>query len=210
MDADQRTRANPFGMDEACRNCEGLCDVRDRVVHGYGDVGADFLLVGEAPTAASERTGVPFTGDDRGERVQSILGTLGLNHSLPDSESPELDNVYLTHLARCRHPDRDPTDAEVGTCEPFLNAEIRMINPEILIPVGQRALTELGAEYTTTPVADLDVASLHATSVRGRGFELVPMLDPAEQTDAQREVFVEHVLGLMSGDYRQTKGRRSR
>ena len=54
MDAEQDTRRNPYGMDEDCRNCPGLCDVRERVVHGYGDVGADFVFVGESPSAASE------------------------------------------------------------------------------------------------------------------------------------------------------------
>jgi uracil-DNA glycosylase family 4 len=210
MDANQRTLANPYGMDEDCRNCAGLCDVRERVVHGYGDVDADFVLVGEAPNAAVERTGVPFTGDEAGERVQDVLGNLGLNNSLPTCEEPELDNVFLTYLARCRHPDRTPTDAEVATCEPFLNADIRVINPEILVPVGERALHELGREYTTTPVAELDIEAHHAEPIRGRGFELVPMIDPTVMTDEQQETFIVNVLDLMAGDYRQTKGRRSR
>lgn len=55
-------------MDTDCTNCSGLCETREQVVHGYGDVGAEFLFVGEAPTAAAERTGVPFTGDEAGRR----------------------------------------------------------------------------------------------------------------------------------------------
>ncbi|WP_327052717.1 uracil-DNA glycosylase [Halomicrococcus gelatinilyticus] len=210
MDANQETRENPFGMDAECRNCPDLCASRERVVHGYGDVGADFLFVGEMPGADADRTGVPFTGDAAGERFQDVLGHLGLNNSLPDSERPELENAFVTYLTRCRDPERAPTDEEVETCEPYLNAEIRMINPEILVPVGQRALTELGREYTTTPADELDVVADHATTIRGRGFELVPMVHPAELTDEQKETFVEHFLSLMSGDYRQTKGRQER
>jgi len=210
MDANQHTRYNPYGMDEDCRNCPGLCDVRDRVVHGYGDVGADFVFVGDAPSEAAERTGVPFTGDAAGERFQDILGNLGLNNSLPTSEEPELENAFLTYLARCRHPDRTPTDQEVETCEPYLNADIRMINPEIIVPVGARALAELGREYTTTPADELDIDAHHADSIRGRGFELVPMIDPAVMTDAEQETFIVEFLDLMQTDYRQTKGRRSR
>jgi uracil-DNA glycosylase family 4 len=209
MDADQRTRKNPFNMDEECQNC-ALCERRERVVHGYGDVGADFLFVGEAPSAGAEATGVPFTGDERGERLQSVLGRLGLSNSLPASGRPELDNAYLTYLTRCRHPDRSPTDEEVVTCEPYLNAEIRTINPEILVPVGERALAEVAAEYTTTPAAELDPREHHAESVRGRGFELFPMLDPADLTDAEADAFVDAFESLMDRDYRQTKGRRSR
>ncbi|MFC3476688.1 uracil-DNA glycosylase [Halobacterium litoreum] len=210
MDAEQDAQQNPYGMDEDCRNCPGLCDERERVVHGYGDVGADFVFVGEAPSAGAERTGVPFTGGDADERFQHVLGSVGLNYSLPDSEEPELENAFLTYLTRCRHPDREPTDDEVVTCEPYLNADVRMINPEILVPVGQRALTELGKEYTTTPAGDLNVAERHATAIRGRGFELVPMVAPENLTDERADEWVEFFLDLQDTDYRQTKGRRKR
>jgi uracil-DNA glycosylase family 4 len=209
MDAEQQSRRNPFGMDETCRNCD-LCEPRERVVHGYGDVGGDFLFVGEMPDAGAEANGVPFTGSERGEALQEILGYLGLNNSLPSSAEPEIENAYLTYLTRCRHPERGPTRREVDVCEPFLNAEIRMINPEVLVPVGERALAEIAAEYTTTPAEDLSVAEHHATSVRGRGFLIVPMMDPAEQTEAEREAFLDHFGGLLESDYRQTKGRRKR
>ena len=210
MDANQQTRSNPFGMDADCRNCPALCDAREQVVHGYGDVGADFLFVGEAPGEGADRTGVPFTGDERGEALQHVLGQLGLNNSLPSAADPELENAFVTYLARCRHPERSPTDEEVRTCEPYLNAEIRMINPEILVPVGQRALTELAAEYTTAPAEVFDATDYHATTIRGRGFEIVPMADPLDATDDEREAFVDHFLDLMDRDYRQTKGRRGR
>jgi uracil-DNA glycosylase family 4 len=209
MDANQQTRANPFGMDAECENCPELCETRQQVVHGYGDVGADFLFVGETPDEGADRTGVPFTGE-RGETLQNILGYLGLNNSLPSDDDPELENAFLTYLTRCRSPERPPTDEEIRTCEPYLNAEIRMINPEILVPVGQRALTEIATEYTTTPAEEFDANADHATTIRGRGFEIVPMRDPEVQSEAEREAFVDHFQSLMAGDYRQTKGRRSR
>ncbi|WP_132059919.1 uracil-DNA glycosylase [Halorussus amylolyticus] len=210
MDANQQTRSNPFGMDADCENCPALCTTRERVVHGYGDVGADFLFVGETPGEGADRTGVPFTGDERGERLQDILGRLGLNDSLPSADDPELKNAFVTYLARCRHPERPPTDEEVGTCEPYLNAEIRMINPEILVPVGERALAEIATEYTTTPADEFELPDAHATTIRGRGFEIVPMADPKTLTDDQKAAFLDHFEGLMGRDYRQTKGRRGR
>jgi uracil-DNA glycosylase len=82
-----------------------------------------------------------------------------------------------------------------------------MINPEIIVPVGQRAIEALAFQYTTKSEDDLDVDELHATTLRGRGFELVPMLDPADQTPEQTEAFVEHFADLLGTDYRQTKGR---
>jgi uracil-DNA glycosylase family 4 len=209
VDANQETRSNPFGMDEDCRNCPALCETRERVLHGYGAVDADFLFVGEAPSADAEAAGVPFAGDAGGGRVRAILEDLGL-WAGEDEEGPVLVNAFLTHLTRCRDPDRAPTDEEVRNCEPFLNAEVRMINPEILVPVGERAMTEIATEYTTTPAEQFDLREAHATRVRGRGFELMPMLGPAAMDDDDAREYVEAFTDLMATDYRQTKGRRSR
>ncbi len=200
-------------MDEECPNCPALCETRTQVVHGYGDVGADFLFVGERPTARADETGVPFAGaggSDGDGGLRRMLERLGLCAVDSPADRPELENVYLTNLTRCRDPERRPTDEEIGNCEPYLNAEIRMINPEILVPVGERALAELGTEYTTTPAADLALPDDHATRIRGRGFELVPMIDPREQTDDQTQAWLEAFVELMASDYRQTKGRRER
>ncbi|WP_414652074.1 uracil-DNA glycosylase [Haloplanus sp.] len=208
MDPAQDHPDNPFGMDPDCRNCPDLCDERTNVVHGYGDVGADFLFVGGRPGPGADRTGVPFTGDPAGERLQRILGELGFAASPPDADRPELDDAYLTYLTRCRHPDRGPTDEEVSTCDPYLTADLRMINPEIIVPIGTRALRGIAVEHTTRDAESLDAAESHATTIRGRGFELVPMRTLDDQTDAETEAFIEHVgESVLSRDYRQTKGR---
>ena len=210
MDANQTEFENPFGMDEQCTNCE-LCEARTTLVHGYGDVGAEFLFLAERPHEGADRTGIPFTGDDHGRRLQSILGELGFVRSEPDAAEPDIQNAYCTYLTRCRHPDREPTDREVDTCEPYLNAEIRMINPQIIVPIGQRVLESLAMEYTTRKPDSFDIEAEHATTIRGRGFELVPMLELDRQTDADSEAFVDHVKEtVFSRDYRQTKGRQSR
>jgi uracil-DNA glycosylase family 4 len=207
MDARQDELANPFGMDEDCRNCSALCETRSRVVHGYGDVAADFLFVGEAPDEGSDRVGIPLADAERD--VLWTLERLGLCED-PEAEEPAVDNAFLTNLTRCRHPDRAPTDEEVANCEPFLSAEIRMINPEILVPVGQRALVEIATEYTTRPAQEFDVAEDNGREIRGRGFELIPMVDPREAGGEAIETFVEAFAETMGRDYRQTKGRRGR
>jgi uracil-DNA glycosylase family 4 len=207
MDATQDSLWNPLGLDETCPNCSALAERRERVVHGYGDVGADVLVVGESPTAGAEATGVPFSGDEPGHGVGALLADLGLSHSPPTADHPDIENAYLTYLTRCRHPDRPPTDGEIATCDPFLNAEVRMINPEVLVPVGERALGVLVAEHTTLrEPPDMDDA--HATEIRGRGFLLVPMCDPADQTDADTRAVRDTLRTLLAGDYRQPKGRR--
>jgi len=208
MDADQESLSNPYGMDETCQNCPALCDTRTNVVHGYGDVGAEFLVLGEAPSAAADEAGLPFVGDEERELLD-ILKAVDLVDD-PDADEPQFDNVYLTYVTRCHHPDRDATDEEVRNCEPYLNSEVRMINPELLLPVGQAALDALAFEYTTLSEDELDIEDRHATTIRGRGFELLPMIEPWEQTDEQRDAFLEHFSETMGRDYRQTKGRRSR
>lgn len=200
-------------MDEECRNCPALCETRTQVVHGYGDVDADFLFVGERPTARADETGVPFAGEggsDGDGGLRRILERLGLCAVDSPADRPELENVYLTTLTRCRDPDRRPSDEEIATCEPYLNAEIRMINPEILVPVGERPLAELGTEYTTTPAEDLSLPEDHATRIRGRGFELVPMIHPREASAEETQTWLESFASLMASDYRQTKGRQER
>jgi uracil-DNA glycosylase len=99
----------------------------------------------------------------------------------------------------------------VTNCDPFLTAEIRMINPHIIVPVGERALRALAVEYTTRAPESFDIETAHATTIRGRGFELVPMRSLGAQTDADTDAFVDHVReNVLGRDYRQTKGRRSR
>lgn len=206
----QQTRSNPFAMDDSCRNCPALCERRSTVVHGYGDVAADFLVVGERPSARADETGIPFAGDDDFSPLQRALGRLGLCDLTDDSARPQLVNVYLTSLTRCRHPDREPTAEEIENCDSYLDAEVRMINPELLIPVGQRALSRLGAEYTTHSPDELRIEDRHAETIRGRGFELVPMRDPATASDAAIDEWVQSFASIMASDYRQTKGRRER
>lgn len=205
-------------MDETCRNCSALCETRTQVVHGYGDVGADFLFVGERPSSDADEVGVPFVapGVDEGGQgstsggLRRILERLGLCDATSPRSEPALVDVYLTNLTRCRDPDRRPTDEEVRNCEPYLEAEIRMINPEIIVPVGERALAEIATEYTRTPAEEIDLEESHGERIRGRGFELVPMIAPADQTDAQTQAWVEAFAELLATDYRQTKGRQGR
>ncbi|PSP93773.1 uracil-DNA glycosylase [Halobacteriales archaeon QS_4_62_28] len=208
MDANQESLSNPYGMDEECQNCPELCDTRTNVVHGYGDVGAEFLVLGDSPSVAADESGLPFVGEQERELLD-ILAAIDMVKD-PDAEEPQFDNVYLTYVARCYHPERAATEEEVGNCEPYLNSEVRMINPELLLPVGQDALEALAFEYTTLSEDELDIEERHATTIRGRGFELLPMIEPAAQTDEQREAFLEHISQTLGRDYRQTKGRRSR
>lgn len=195
-------------MDEACSNCPGLVDSRERVVHGYGDVGAELLFVGSWPGPAAERTGIPLLDAGDGQ-IRTLLVEFG--YLATDVDPPEPMAVYLTAITRCRHPDRPPSQEEIGNCEPFLNAEIRTINPEILLPVGELAFDEVIGEYTTRSIDDVgSLASVHGEAIRGRGFEIIPVMAPAAMDEAALSTLRETFEGLQERDYRQTKGRRRR
>lgn len=200
--------ANPFGMDETCTHCPELVETRSRVLHGYGDPSADFVIVGGAPDPDADHIGLPILGETHGDRLRAVLEAVGLCDPDSPADAPGLTETYLTYTARCHHPDRGPTDTEVANCDPFLNADLRMINPEVLIPVGELALSALDGPYAST--AGLDIDDVHAERVRGRGFELVPVYALDRLDTSARATTIETLEELMAGDYRQTKGRRSR
>jgi uracil-DNA glycosylase family 4 len=202
----EESRSNPYGMDADCQACPALVESRECIVHGYGDVAADLLVVGRAPAAGSQATGIPGTGE--GERVLlDILADVGRCPD-PEAGTPTLDRTFWTYLTRCHHPERGPTDAEVDNCEPFLSSEIRTLNPELIVGLGERVLDALAFEYTRRSAGEFDLPAEHATTIRGRGFEILPSVDPATMTADQREAFGEHLAAELGRDYRQTKGQR--
>ena len=203
--------ANPYGMDEACTRCPELSETRSTIVHGYGDVTADFLFVAAMPTAAADEQGHPVVGAEGAYSLTDLLDAIGFRTGDVDAAGqPVLDNAFVTHLTRCHHPDRSPTDREIEECEPFLNAELRTINPDILLPLSERVLHALAADYTTKSPTALAIDEVHATEVRGRGFELIPLRDPRSMNDTEFEAAVDVLTATIERDYRQTKGRRSR
>jgi uracil-DNA glycosylase family 4 len=187
--------SNPFGM-----------RVAGRAVYGYGDVNADFHVVGDNPLVhGGAETGVPFTGSTAGERIQSVLHAVGLAADAYADE-PDLRNTFLSY-AHPRVPDDPPTEADYDGQERFLDAELRAINAHILLPVGEPALRYTLREHTSHAHRLPDsAAALHARQVRGRGFLVVPVKEPAEWTDGDREALVATLDSILASDYRQTKG----
>lgn len=199
---------NPFGMDEGCTNCPALVPTRHDIVHGFGDVHAEFFFVFEAPSAESDAHGHPLATDGPFSDILTEVG-FQIDKTDPD-DAPVLNNAFISHLARCYHPERPPRDDEIAACDPFLTAEIRSINPELLVPIGERPLAVLAEEYTTHDVSELAIEAVHGEPIRGRGFELLPMVAPPRLTDERIATFIDAMETTMGRDYRQTKGRRSR
>ena len=188
--------SNPFGM-----------RVTGRAVYGYGDANADFQVVGDHPGRhGGTETGVPFTGSVAGVRLQRILHDVGFAAE-PYADHPELENCYLSYVHPGVPPGGEPTDASYADMERFLDAELRAINPHIILAVGDRALAYALREHTSLEnKLPRDAAALHAEEVRGRGFLVVAVKDPDRWTPDDERALRERLKALLASDYRQTKG----
>lgn len=111
-----------------CRRCR-LAETRRNLVFGVGNPDADMMFVGEAPGAEEDRRGEPFVGA-AGQRLDAWLHELGLQRS----------EVYIANVLKCRPPgNRDPHPVEIQRCSPFLHAQIRAIQPRVLVALGRFA-----------------------------------------------------------------------
>ena len=198
--------SNPFGLRPPFdRSAAG-----DRAaVFGYGDANADFHVVGDHPGVhGGKRTGVPFTETAAGREIQTVLRDAGFASGPTDE--PVLENCFLSYVHPCSLPDgHEPTAEDYETLERFFDAELRAINAHILLPVGEQATDHLLREYTTQRHrfdASLDMSSLHAEEIRGRGFLVVPIRDPSEWDAGDHERIVSRLESILGRDYRQTKG----
>jgi uracil-DNA glycosylase family 4 len=111
-----------------CQRCP-LARTRRNIVFGVGNPEADVMFVGEAPGADEDRLGEPFVGA-AGQRLDQWIERIGLRR--PD--------VYIANVLKCRPPgNRDPQPVEIERCSPFLHAQIRAIEPKVLIALGRFA-----------------------------------------------------------------------
>jgi DNA polymerase len=125
-----------------CTAC-GLCASRTQVVFGVGDRQAQWLIVGEAPGADEDRQGEPFVGR-AGKLLNPMLLAVGLKR----------EQVFIANILKCRPPEnRDPTPEEAAQCRPFLNRQIALIRPRLILAVGRIAAQNLLA--TDTPIGKL-------------------------------------------------------
>jgi uracil-DNA glycosylase len=110
----------------ACTRCS-LSATRTQTVFGVGSLEAEWLIVGEAPGAEEDRRGEPFVGR-AGQLLNSMLRAIGLAR----------EQVYIANILKCRPPgNRDPSPGEVAECLPYLERQIALLKPKILLAVGR-------------------------------------------------------------------------
>ncbi len=112
-----------------CRACS-LCETRTQTVFQDGEGASGVMFIGEAPGADEDRTGVPFVG--RAGQLLTDIITKGMG--LPRRD------VWIANVLKCRPPDnREPTPVEKATCTPWLDRQVQILAPKILIPLGRHA-----------------------------------------------------------------------
>lgn len=122
----------------ACTRCT-LSATRTQTVFGVGNTSAQWLIVGEAPGAEEDRQGEPFVGR-AGQLLNSMLRAIGLAR----------EQVFIANVLKCRPPgNRDPSANEAAECLPYLEQQIALIKPKIMLAVGRIAAQNLlGTEKT--------------------------------------------------------------
>jgi uracil-DNA glycosylase len=149
-----------------CVAC-GLCKGRTQTVFAAGNPLASLAIVGEAPGAEEDRTGQAFVGQ-AGKLLDGMLASLGLNRA---------QDAYICNVLKCRPPNnRDPSPDEVAKCEPFLQNQLNLVQPKMILVVGRFAAQSL--LRTESSIASLR-GKLHSYSVGGRDVPVVVTYHPA-------------------------------
>ena len=115
-----------------CQLCE-LHATRTQAVFGVGNQQADWLIIGEAPGADEDRQGEPFVGR-AGQLLNAMLKAIGLSR----------EQVYIANILKCRPPNnRDPRPEEAACCSPYLQRQIELIQPKLILALGRIAAQRL-------------------------------------------------------------------
>lgn len=145
-----------------CRRC-GLCEKRKQAVFGVGHESAPWLFVGEGPGADEDEQGEPFVGH-AGKLLDSMLAALGLQRGR---------EVYIANVVKCRPPgNRVPAPGEAAACAPFLDRQVELIQPKLIVALGRTAAIRLTG-------AETSLASLRSRVHAYRGIPLVITYHPA-------------------------------
>lgn len=151
-----------------CEKCPHLVRFRKQVVFGVGNLDAELMFVGEAPGAEEDQQGEPFVGR-AGQLLTKMIQAMGFSRS----------NVYIGNVLKCR-PDvdtpsgnRKPTPAEMATCIPYLQEQIYLIQPRVLVAVGDTAVKGL------LPHLKDGITRLRGKWLEFEGIPLMPTFHPS-------------------------------
>ncbi|HJW27208.1 MAG TPA: uracil-DNA glycosylase [Rhodocyclaceae bacterium] len=134
--ADAISRLDWDGLRQSTANCRAcaLCGQRQQAVLGVGDQAADWLFIGEGPGAEEDVQGEPFVGQ-AGKLLDNMLAAIDLRRG---------ERVYIANAVKCRPPgNRTPTAEEMATCRPYLERQIELIKPRLIVLLGRAAVSTM-------------------------------------------------------------------
>jgi DNA polymerase len=168
-----------------CTRCR-LHESRTQVVFGQGDPHADLMVVGEAPGFHEDRQGIPFVGPS-GQLLNRLLEGIGLRR----------EDVYICNVVMSRPPrNRDPQPDEIAACRPWLDAQIRLVDPKVVVTLGNFAARTL-LETST------GISRLRGRTHPFQGRVLLPTFHPAAALHAEGRRFTgQSPLQAMEEDFR--------
>jgi DNA polymerase len=133
---------------ENCRAC-ALCNSRRNTVFGVGHRRAHWMIVGEAPGEQEDLRGEPFVGP-AGQLLDAMLLALGLTRD----EAPAERQVFIANTLKCRPPrNRNPAPEELAQCEPYLQRQLALVQPRVILAMGRFAVQSL--LRSTLPIGKL-------------------------------------------------------
>jgi uracil-DNA glycosylase len=145
-----------------------VCDQAANMVPGEGSATADVVVVGEAPGASEDAQGRPFVGR-AGKLLDELLAEAGLAR----------EEVFITNVLKARPPrNRDPRADEVAHHLPWLQAQLEIIRPRLIVPVGRHALKRFAPRAA--------IGEVHGRVLQADGRSLFPMYHPAAAMHNQR------------------------
>jgi uracil-DNA glycosylase len=154
---------NALALEATNCNACGLCKQRKQAVVGVGAHDAPWLFVGEGPGADEDQQGEPFVGQ-AGKLLDAMLQAASLARGR---------EVYIANVVKCRPPgNRTPTVEESAACAPFLDRQIDLIKPKLIIALGKTAVTRLTG-------SDASMASLRGQPLEYRGIPVIATYHPA-------------------------------
>jgi uracil-DNA glycosylase family 4 len=158
-------RARLVAMDDkevrGCAKCR-LCETRRNTVFGEGDPAAQIFFIGEGPGETEDQTGRPFVGR-AGEMLNKWIAAMGLRR----------EQVYIANIVKCRPPgNRVPAPDEVATCTPYLQRQLEIVRPKVIVTLGLPS-----SKYMLQ--SGLTMGKLRGQWHAWRGIKLMPTFHPA-------------------------------
>lgn len=143
-----------------CTKCD-LANGRTNAVPGEGPADAEIMFIGEAPGFHEDREGRPFVGA-AGKYLDELLASIGMQR----------EQVYICNVIKCRPPqNRDPLPEEMEACRPYLDRQIELINPRVILTISRFAMARW--------FPDKKISEIHGKPKRVGNRVIVPMYHPA-------------------------------